>query len=139
MKILIDTNIALDVLLKREPFYEDAAKVILLSEKDIIDAYVSASAVTDIYYVARKYYKDKAVTSELLKKLLQVIYVATITDDNIYKALNLEWNDFEDSVQYIVGESIEADYIITRNPGHFSNSSIKVINPNDFLNIITSM
>jgi predicted nucleic acid-binding protein len=55
MKILIDTNIALDVLLKREPFYEDAAKVILLSEKDIIDAYVSASAVTDIYYIARKH------------------------------------------------------------------------------------
>ncbi|MDR0609920.1 MAG: PIN domain-containing protein [Planctomycetaceae bacterium] len=59
MRILLDTNIILDVLLNRQPYCLNAAKIIVLSEKEIIESYVSASAITDIYYVAKKSYKDK--------------------------------------------------------------------------------
>jgi predicted nucleic acid-binding protein len=56
MKALIDTNIVLDVLLNRQPYCQDAAKIIVLSEKEIIESYVSASAITDIYYITQKEY-----------------------------------------------------------------------------------
>jgi predicted nucleic acid-binding protein len=136
MKVLIDTNIVLDVLLNRQPYCQDAAKIIVLSEKEIIESYVSASAITDIYYITQKEYKNKQVAIDLMKKILEVILVATITGNNIYRALDLGWNDFEDSVQYIVGESISADYIITRNLDDFNNSTIKIVTPEQFLNII---
>jgi predicted nucleic acid-binding protein len=51
MKVLIDTNIVLDVLLNRHPYCQDAARIIILSEKEIIEGYTSASAITDIYYI----------------------------------------------------------------------------------------
>jgi hypothetical protein len=73
----------------------------------------------------------------LIKKILEVISVATITGNNIYQALDLGWNDFEDSVQYIAGESISADYIITRNGDDFNNSTIKTVTAEQFLNILS--
>jgi predicted nucleic acid-binding protein len=137
MKVLIDTNIVLDVLLNRQPYCQDAAKIIVLSEKEIIESYVSASAITDIYYITQKEYKNKQTAIDLIKKILEVISVATITGNNIYQALDLGWNDFEDSVQYVVGESISADYIITRNVDDFNNSTIKIVTPEQFLNILS--
>jgi predicted nucleic acid-binding protein len=137
MKVLIDTNILLYVLLNRQPYCQDAAKIIVLSEKEIIESYVSASAITDIYYITQKEYKNKQVTIDLIKKILEVILVATITGNNIYQALDLGWNDFEDSVQYIVGESISADYIITRNLDDFNDSTIKIVTPEQFLDILS--
>jgi predicted nucleic acid-binding protein len=132
MKVLIDTNIILDVLLDRQPYSQDSAKIVVLSEKGIIESYVSASAITDIYYITQKTYKDTQTTIGLIKKIVQIVSIATITEDNICRALELEWTDFEDSVQYIVGESISADYLITRNACDFSNSSIKIVTPSSF-------
>ena len=70
MRILIDTNVILDVLLKRSSFYETAIEVLKLSARDDIQEFVSASAITDIYYIAYKNLRDKAAVRELLKKLL---------------------------------------------------------------------
>jgi len=137
MNVLIDTNIALDILLKREPYCQYAARISVLSEKGYICSYMSASAVTDIYYVAKKELKNKTLALELLRKLLKITHVAAVTETSIYEALDLEWDDFEDSVQYIAGKSIAADYIITRNPKDFVNSLINVISPDEFLNRIT--
>jgi hypothetical protein len=69
-----------------------------------------------------------------LKKLLQTVYVATVTDNNIYEALDIEWDDFEDSIQYIAGKSISAEYIITRNKADFRNSTIEIVTPEQFFN-----
>jgi predicted nucleic acid-binding protein len=136
MKVLFDTNIVLDILLKRQPFYENAAKIIVLSENGIIESNVSASAITDIYYIAQKAYNDKQTVLDLIKKILRTMSVATVTENNIYQALDLGWNDFEDSVQYTVGESITADYIITRNIDDFCDSTIKIVTPEQFLDIL---
>jgi predicted nucleic acid-binding protein len=138
MKLLIDTNIVLDVLLNRQPYCHDSAKIIILSENEIVESYISASAITDIYYITQKFYKNKRITIDLMKKILKVISVATVTGNNIYQALDLGWNDFEDSVQYIVGESISADYIITRDADDFKNSIIKIVTPEQFLDILSN-
>lgn len=133
MNILFDSNVILDLLLRREPFFEDAATLSVLSEKGHIQGYMSAAAVTDVFYIARKSLGDKETALGLLKGLLANIRVASVTQGIIYEALDLKWNDFEDAVQYAAGKSISAQFIITRNPSDFSGSTLKVMTPNDFL------
>ena len=136
MTVLIDTNVILDVLLKREHFMWKSSEVLLLSEKKFIDGYVTASAITDIFYITNKTYNDKQKSMGLLKELLKTISIATVSGEEIYRAIELDWNDFEDAVQYTTGEQIHAHYIITRDTGGYINSSIPVINPSDFLDMI---
>ena len=135
MKVLIDTNIALDVLLKRTPHYEKSARVLVLSEKREINAYISASAVTDIYYITHKALKNKRATIDLLRKLVNVVNVAAVTGDNVCQALELEWDDFEDSIQYMAGKYLLVEYIVTRNPRDFEQGSISAVTPEEFLGI----
>jgi len=138
MNVLIDTNVILDLLIKREPFYENAARIRLLSEKGYINSYISASAVTDIYYIAKKELNDKDAVIELLSTLLMTTNIAAVTETSIHEALGLKWDDFEDAVQYVVGQNISADYIITRNARDFADSHIDIISPEAFLEKVTS-
>lgn len=133
MDILIDTNVILDVLLRREPFYKDAARICILSEKGIIRAYISATTVTDIYYIVRKELKSKELAFELLIDILKTINIASATEIDIYEAIDLKWDDFEDSVQYVIGKRIDVKHIITRNPKDFLNSQIKTMSPEEYL------
>jgi len=133
MTVLIDTNVVLDLLIQRVPFYENAAKINILSEKGFIRSYVSASAITDIYYIAKKEIGDKETVIGLLESLLKTVNIASVTESSIHEALNLKWDDFEDSVQYVAGQGISADYIVTRNPSDFRDSQVPVISPEEFL------
>ena len=135
MNVLIDTNVALDILLKRRD-YANGFAVFKLAEKNQISGCISASAITDIFFLSKNDLGKKPA-KEALKTLLQVFKPATVTDSHIYQALDLDWSDFEDSVQYIVGESFSADYIITRNTHDFSSSSIPAVTPEQFLQAIT--
>jgi len=136
MNVLIDTNVILDVLLERKPHYENAARINVLCEKGYLNGYISASAITDIFYVAEKELKNKNTAIELLKNILKTTHIASVTESDIKRALNLRWDDFEDSVQYVIGESISAEYIITRNSKDFVNSQIKAVSPDEFLSIV---
>ena len=136
MRVLIDTNVILDVLLKRSPFYEAAIEVLKLSVREDIQEFVSASAITDIYYIAYKNMRDKAVVRELLKKLLLIVSVAGVSEEEIQKALELGWKDFEDSVQYSVALLNEINGLITRNVKDYSSSEIQVWEPNQFLELV---
>ncbi|MDR2542619.1 MAG: PIN domain-containing protein [Treponema sp.] len=133
--ILIDTNVALDILLQRQD-YPNAKVIYLLAEKNQIACYISASAITDIFYLSEKDL-GKKIAKEALKTLLLVFKPATVTDNHIFQALNLDWDDFEDSVQFIVGESLSVDYIVTRNTEDFSSGSIPAITPEQFIKTIT--
>jgi predicted nucleic acid-binding protein len=136
MNVLIDTNVALDVLLDRRPFSETSERVIVLSEKRRINAFISASAITDIYYIIRKAFKNKDAAIDLLKKFITTIKIASIEENHIYEALRLNWNDFEDVVQYVAGKSKKVEYIITRNPHDFECLDVKIVSPEDFLRIM---
>ena len=133
MKLLIDTTVVLDVLLKREPFYEAAADVLKLTQRDDVREYISASAVTDIYYIAHRQLKDKAAVKELLKRLLMVISVTAVSEREIVSALELAWSDFEDSVQYSVALLNEMDGLVTRNPTDYVNADIPIWEPKQIL------
>jgi len=79
---------------------------------------------------------DKQKSIRLLKEVLKTVSIAAVSGEEIYRAIELDWNDFEDAVQYTAGEQIHADYIITRDTDGYINSSIRVINPRDFLDVI---
>ncbi|MCL2321570.1 MAG: PIN domain-containing protein [Oscillospiraceae bacterium] len=137
MTIIIDTNVVLDVLIHRAPFFADSELVLLATEQKYVDGYVTASAITDIFYITNKYLKDKTATQELLKNhLIGTVNIAAVDGDIIVEALNAGWDDFEDSVQYVTGKSIKADYIVSRNTCDFSTGTIKAITPKEFLDII---
>jgi hypothetical protein len=70
-----------------------------------------------------------------LKELLQIFKPATVTDSHIYQALGLDWDDFEDSVQYVVGKNFSVDYIVTRNVHDYTSGSIPAVTPEQFINI----
>jgi len=133
MNLLIDTNVILDLLLKRPPFYEQAAAVLKLASKDNIQIFVSASAITDIYYIANRTIKDKQTVKNLLKRLLEIVNIATVSSKEIEMALELEWNDFEDSVQYAVAYISDMDILITRNIDDYKQSDILINTPGQIL------
>lgn len=133
MKILIDTNIVLDVMLKREPFYRLSLEILSLAKKEDIEEYVSASAITDIYYLAYRQLRDKVIVNKLMKELLTVVSVASVSGQEIENAISLEWNDFEDSVQYSVAFLQEMEGIVTRNPNDYKEAKIKVWKPEELL------
>lgn len=132
MQVLIDTNVVLDVLLKRFPFVQDAVEVLKVPET-VAQKFVSASAITDIYYIAYREIRDKQNVKNLIKTLLKVVHVADVSESDILSALDSDWTDFEDSVQNSVAESHEYDSIITRNKGDYKKSSMKVFSPKEFI------
>lgn len=133
MKILIDTNVVLDVMLKREPFCKVSVEILSLSKRDDIEEYVSASAITDIYYIAYRQLRDKELVKKLMKELLTIVSIASVTGQEIQNALDLEWSDFEDSVQYSVALLQEMDGIVTRNPSDYQGAKVKVWRPEELL------
>jgi len=134
MKVLIDTNVALDIMLHRKD-YANSLAVFVAAEKGDVIGYISASAITDIFFISKKTLGKKSAKNAL-KELLPVFKPATVTDNNIYEALDLDWSDFEDSVQYVVGTSFSVDYIVTRNTKDFTSSSIPAVTPEKFIEII---
>lgn len=138
MKLLIDTNVVLDVLLRREPFFRTAAEVLNLTQRDDVREYVSASAITDIYYIANKQMKDRDAVRDLLKRLLMVVSVAAVSEREIQNALDLAWGDFEDSVQYSVALLNEMDGIVTRNSGDYQEANMRIWLPEQALELFAN-
>lgn len=122
MKILVDTNVIIDILCKREPFFEDSYNALnkCIDNHTII---VSASAITDIFYIARKYIGSEQA-KECIRNLLDLIKIS-----------DTRGADFEDAVVSAIAERQKAKYILTRNTKDFEKSKILSITPHDYLNI----
>ena len=136
LNILIDTNVVLDFILHRQPFYSAAENIVETANLKIISAHVSAASVTDVYYLTRRELRDRNLALQLLKNFLKIVKVAAVSEKEIESALNLSWRDFEDAVQYSVAKSNEMDYIITRNIEDFSGGEVAVVTPEDFCRIL---
>jgi predicted nucleic acid-binding protein len=135
MKILLDSNIAIDALLKRQPFLTSSVQVLGLSKLGIA-LFLSASTITDIYYIVSKALKSKKIAMSLLKNLLVSVDIAAVTGNEIRQAIGLDWGDFEDAVQYASGETIAVDYIVTRNKSDFVSAIIPIVSPDELLALL---
>ena len=140
MRLLIDKNVILDVLLRREPFCTMAEKVLSLPKNTGVEKYFSASAVTDVYYIAYRQIKNREVVRELLGRVLQTVKIATVTAEDIRAAFALNWKDFEDAVQYSVAKTNHFDGIVTRNmEGFDADDEVKIFTPEELCEHIKTL
>lgn len=130
MKVLIDTNIILDVLCNRHDFLEDSAKVFKLCEVRKISGYVSALSIPNIIYIMRKELDGKEI-KDILEKLSLIFSIADLRADDLKKAADMGFKDYEDAVQSACASRIRMDYIITRNIKDFAGSKVAAIKPSE--------
>ena len=133
MKVFLDTNVLLDVIEKRAPFFAASHDVFMKSARKEIDALIGASSVTDIYYIANKNCKNAKQALNYIIDLLNVVNVVDTKAVDIQNAIKFNMPDFEDAVVAATAMRENAQYIITRNADDYKNAPILVISPVDFL------
>lgn len=130
MKVLIDTNLILDVLCGRQPFLEDAARIFKLCEVKKISGCVSALSIPNIIYIMRKELDGEEI-KDILEKLSLIFHIADLKADDLKKAADMGFKDYEDAIQSACASRIKADYIITRNIKDFAGSKVTAIKPSE--------
>ena len=133
MKIMCDTNVVLDVLLDREPFVQDSYKILSLCEEHRIHGFVSASSITDIYYLTRKYTHSTELAYRAMGKLLEIVKACSVTNNDVLVAYQKKAKDFEDCLLATCAKSIGCDFIITRNKRDFEEFDIPLLTPTELL------
>lgn len=132
MRALIDTNILLDVLLDRAPWADEASQIWNACDTGRLEGYVPASAITDIFYIARR--STDVATAQLAVGLcLATFQVSPVDRLALEQATSLPGNDFEDNLQVACAHLSSAEAIVTRNPRDFAASLIPVLSPGDLL------
>ncbi|MEG4883125.1 PIN domain-containing protein [Microcoleus sp. K1-B6] len=132
MKILIDTNIIVDVALDREPFFAESDRILTLVEEGQIQGYVSASTFSDLYYIIRRD-RGRDWTLDFLRQLATFCQVATVDNSVISMALTCNFKDFEDAIQYSTAVINRIDAIVTRNPRDFPVNTPRILTPNQLI------
>ena len=132
MKVLIDTNVIVDVALEREPFYAESDRILTLAEAAQIQGYVSASTFSDLYYIIRRD-KGRDWTLDFLRELATFCQVATVDSSAISMALTSTFKDFEDAIQYSTAVVNQIDAIVTRNPRDFPVATPRIVTPNQLI------
>ena len=133
MTLLIDTNVILDIIEKREPFFQDSFYVLqqatILKQKILF----SASSVKDIFYLVKRHSGSIETANSALTKLLSLVQICDTSADDVKTAKTYEIVDFEDAVLAATAIRENADYIISRNVKDFTDFRIKAITPADYI------
>ena len=133
MVILIDTNVALDFLTVRQPFYQSAKAILQACASDNVQGYIAFHSLPNIFYILRKSYSDEDRRS-MLEKLCLILRVTGASHERVCDAISRgEFSDFEDCLQDECAQEVSADYIVTRNVDDFKHSRVKAITPEEFL------
>lgn len=134
-KILIDTNVLLDYLLEREPFFEDAKGIMVACTEGKAKGCIAAHSIPNMFFILRKDYNAKE-RREVLSNLCSIFDVEGIDKAKLLSGLaNEDFTDFEDCLQMECAKSYGADYIVTRNVADYSVSEVKAIEPKDYLKL----
>ncbi len=132
MDIFLDTNVLMDVLLDREPFVADSQQVWLLAERGKIRGLVSAISFPNVYYVVRKLSGARQARRTMV--MLRDVFAPVACDEQVlHQAIDADFKDFEDAIQYFSALRADADCIVSRNPKDFRASDIPVLTPSEFL------
>ena len=133
MRAVIDTCVIVDALQSREPFCKEAQSIFLLCANRQFEGFLTAKAITDIYYLThRQTHSDKA-TRDVLTKLCALFVLLDTTALDIRKAISAEISDFEDAVMVETAVRSGADCIVTRNTKDYAKAQIAVCTPEEFI------
>lgn len=134
-RIFLDTNVILDLLGERIPFYDSIAKVTTLADQKKLTVIVSPLSFTTVDYVLNKYETSESVLNKL-RKFKIICEVCEVNEETIDKALNSNFKDFENAVQYFTALQSNCSIIITRNGKDFKNSTIPIMTAEEYLSSI---
>ena len=138
MRVLVDTNIILDVILERENFYTDSNHVFELCKDKKIHGILAVHTITNLFYILRKKFSNTKCR-EIIMDFLTIFKVEKIDGEKIFRALiNENFKDFEDRLQIECAIAIDADYIITRDKNDFVGSEISCVTPGEFCDMFKS-
>lgn len=132
-KVFVDTNIVIDLLAKREPFYIDAQNLFTLADRKEIELQISALTFANAFYSISKHHKS-VDAKKFLSKFKVLVTVLSLEDKSIDLALASDFVDFEDGLQYAIAMDNQSEIIITRNKKDFKNSKIPVMTAGEYYN-----
>ena len=136
MRVFVDTNLFIDILLDREPFSKNAALIYKLCENNMLEGYVAPITINNIYYICRKAKHINEIKG-YLADISTVFTIAIMNSDSVKKANTYKVNDYEDALQYVMALQNRCEYLITRNTKDFKKlSKIKVLTPEAFLAVL---
>lgn len=135
MRVIVDTNVVLDVLLARSPFVKPAASVFALVEQSKIEGALCATTLTTVDYLLSQSL-PLVQARQIIRDLLQLFEIAPVNRSVLERALDSRVEDFEDAVLEQAGRLSGAEAIITRNTKDFRKSSIKALDPTEFLSAL---
>jgi predicted nucleic acid-binding protein len=133
-RVFVDTDIIFDLLAKREPFYSAAAHLFTLADEGKIQIYISALSMANIHYLIAKQ-QSESEAKQILRKFKVLVQVIPLTEKIIDLALNSEFEDFEDAIQYFSTLQNEIEILLTRNLKDYKKAQISVLTAQDFINL----
>jgi len=130
MRILIDTNVVLDFLQNRELFVENAARLFERIDAGEIEGFIAATTITNIYYIVRRA-AGRVVAQDAIAQVISDLNICAVSLEVLEQALALNFEDFEDAVQYACAMAHNVDAIVTRDASGFVNAEIPIIAPGE--------
>ena len=131
-RLFLDTNVMLDLLGEREPFYNSIAKIATLADKGEVRLTVSTLSYSTVYYLLSKF-EDSRIAKEKLHKFKIISETSDLTGRIVEKGLSSNFSDFEDALQYHCAIKADCNILITRNGKDFKESEIPVMTPTEYL------
>ncbi len=132
MKILLDTNVVLDLLLAREPFVRQAGEIFLMVENGRIEGFLCANSIVTLHYLVGRQ-KGRTEADSVISDLLSLFQIASVDKSVLLHASANNGNDYEDSVIYTAAEQNGVDMVVTRDAKGFARSRVTVMSPEVFL------
>ena len=129
MKVLFDTCIIIDILQRREPFFDDAVALYRAVYSSKIDGFIAAKSATDIYYLMRRNLHDSDKARKVLSSLFTLFSTLDTASADCKAALLSESGDYEDAVLISTAERCGMNAIVTRNTHDFTRSPVPVYDP----------
>jgi predicted nucleic acid-binding protein len=131
MRVLLDTDVVLDLILTRKPFADDAAAIWTSNERGEVDACISPITPVNVFYIVRRL-KGTETARQAVNELLAGLRVCALDQDDMRRAAALPMRDYEDSVQVAAATADAADAIITRNIADYGGAPVPVLTPGEF-------
>ncbi|MHB1275903.1 MAG: type II toxin-antitoxin system VapC family toxin [Candidatus Humimicrobiaceae bacterium] len=135
MRVLLDTNLFLDVILKRDEHYIDSSKIWSLISDKKLKGCISAISINNLYYILRRIIEIKLV-EKFIDQILEEFEIVPLTKGILKQARSLKNKDYEDLIQYFSAINFTCDFIITRNKNDFPQIGIRILSPFEFLDVL---
>lgn len=131
-RIFLDTNVILDYLLEREPFYYDALKLWAACEEGTVEGFVSALTVNNVHYIAHRL-KSETTAMIAVRGILSVFNVVPLDKELMKLAADFHDRDYEDDIQLQSAIRSGCTHLFTRDPTHFHTKALAIVPPSSFL------